>query len=95
MSPAGSGGGQFRRERGTRTVRLASVCTWVLPWLLPVGLLGVVGLLSLSGTLGYVLAGIWGWLAFPYLAAYIRSRSSRGHSGFRADESDYWRTRLR
>jgi uncharacterized membrane protein YgcG len=71
----------------------------MLPWLLPVGLLGAVALISLSGALAYLLAGIWGWLVFPCVAAYVRAHS-RAHgggnnrSGFRGGEADYWRTKL-
>ena len=71
----------------------------MLPWLLPAGLLGTVALISLSGALAYLLAGIWGWLVFPYVAAYIRAHSRAdggGNNGndFRDGEADYWRTKL-
>ncbi|MGO9900338.1 MAG: hypothetical protein ACLP0J_11720 [Solirubrobacteraceae bacterium] len=71
----------------------------MLPWLLPAGLLGTVALISLSGAFAYLLAGIWGWLVFPYVAAYIRGHSradARGNSrnGVRDGEADYWRTKL-
>lgn len=69
--------------------------TWMLPWLLPVGLLGAVGLISLSNVFGYLLAAVWGWLVFPSVALYVRSRSHthQGTSNGDAD-ADYWRTRL-
>ena len=71
----------------------------MLPWLLPAGLLGTVALISLSGALAYLLAGIWGWLVFPYVAAYIHahSRADGGldkRNGFRDGEAHYWRTKL-
>jgi len=70
----------------------------MLPWLFPVGLLGTVALISLSNVFGYLLAAVWGWLVFPCVALYIRSRSHprRGTSngnGFRDADADYWRTR--
>jgi hypothetical protein len=98
MSPAGSGRGQFRGGLAARVDRGKS-CTWMLPWLLPAGLLGTVALISLSGALAYLLAGIWGWLVFSYLAAYIRTHSradwpgNNGNSS-RDGEADYWRTKL-
>jgi hypothetical protein len=71
---------------------------WMLPWLLPVGLLGTVVLISLPGVLGFLLVGLWGWLVFPYLAACIRThaRADGNHSyenGFSTGEMDYWRTK--
>jgi hypothetical protein len=71
----------------------------MLPWLLPAGLLGTVVLISLPGALAYLLAGIWGWLVFPYAAVYIHARSrARGDrldgSGSGGGEADYWRTKL-
>jgi hypothetical protein len=77
------------------------MCTWILPWLLPAGLLGTVALISLPSPFGYLLVGIWGWLVFPYVAAYIRAHSRDGDggvrhnsNGFRDNEADYWRTKL-
>ncbi|MFZ0378093.1 MAG: hypothetical protein WCD11_19620 [Solirubrobacteraceae bacterium] len=71
-----------------------SACTWMLPWLLPVGLLGTVVLISLPGALGFLLVGLWGWLVFPYLAACIRAHArADGGNGFGGDEADYWRTK--
>jgi hypothetical protein len=66
----------------------------MLPWLLPVGLLGTVVLISLPGALGLLLVGLWGWLVFPYLAAYIRghARADEGN-GSDGGETDYWRTK--
>ena len=98
MSPAGSGRGQFRGRRAARVDR-GNACTWMLPWLLPAGLLGTVALISLSGVLAYLLVGIWGWLVFPYVAAYIRAHSRADGSGtngngVREGEADYWRTKL-
>jgi hypothetical protein len=71
----------------------------MLPWLLPAGLLGTVVLISLPGVFAFLLAGIWGWLVFPYAAVHIRahSRSDGGRmdgNGFGHGETDYWRTKL-
>ena len=72
---------------------------WMLPWLLPVGLLGTVALISLSNLLGYILAGVLGWALLPYAAAYIHSHTRRpgalnNGNPFDGDEVDYWRTKL-
>jgi hypothetical protein len=82
--------------RNAQSVPRATVCTCLLPWLLPVGLLGAVVLISVSGVFGFILAGIWGWLAFPYLAMFISARARAGGNGdaFRDGETDYWRTKL-
>ena len=70
--------------------------TWLVPWLLPAGLLGTVVLICLPGAFAFLLAGIWGWLVFPYAAAYVHAHSRAdgrrigGHDG----ETDYWRTKL-
>jgi hypothetical protein len=95
MSPAGSGSGDFR-SFASRPRPSGSNCTWLLPWLLPAGLLGAVLLLSLSSALGYLLAGIWGWLVFPYAARFIhaRARANPNGNGSCDGESDYWRTKL-
>jgi|SRR5580700_12276310 hypothetical protein len=98
MSPAGSGRGRFRGGLAARGDRWDPY-TCLLPWLLPVGLLGTVVLISLSGAWAYLLAGIWGWLVFPYVAAYIRAHSRadggpNNGNGFPNGEADYWRTKL-
>ena len=54
-------------------------------------------LISLSTVSGYVLAIVWGFVLFPYGAAYIwrRSRSPEGGSdenGFEDVDAHYWRT---
>jgi len=62
-------------------------------------LLGTVALISLANVFGYLLATVWGWLVFPYVAAYVRSHSrahrcaGNGH-GFREVDAHYWRTKL-
>lgn len=82
-----------------RLSRPHRLCAWVLPWLLPVGVLGTVALISLSNVLGYGLAIVWGFVLFPYGAAYIRSRARtsgarKDGSRFADDDMDYWRTKL-
>jgi hypothetical protein len=73
---------------------------WMVPWLLPLGVLGTVALISLSNLLGYVLVLVWGWVLFPYGAAYIRShaRTAGAHEDGSPlgddDDVDYWRTKL-
>jgi hypothetical protein len=69
---------------------------WTVPWLLPLGVLGTVALISLSNLLGYVLAGVWGLVLFPYGAAYVqaRARARSGGSPLSDDDMDYWRTKL-
>ncbi len=69
------------------------------PWLLPAGLLGTVVLISLSSPVGLILVGIWGFLVFPYVAAYIYSHSRAdggrdNENGSPDGEADYWRTKL-
>jgi hypothetical protein len=67
----------------------------MLPWLLPVGLLGAVAVISLSDMLGYLLAAVWGSLVFPFVALYVRSRShTSSPNGLRDEDAPYWRTRL-
>ena len=91
VSPAGSGRAWFRGVRDAPS----DLSTWMLPWLLPVGLLGAVGLISLSNVFGYLLAAAWGWLVFPSVALYVRSRShTRQGTSDRDADADYWRTRL-
>ena len=71
----------------------------MLPWLLPLGVLGAVALISLSNALGDMLAIVWGCIVFPYGAAHIHSRART--TGTRengvplsGDDMDYWRTKL-
>jgi hypothetical protein len=71
----------------------------MLPWLLPVGLLGAVVLISVSSAFGFLLAGIWGWVVFPYFALYVHAHAradanQNDSNGFRHGEADYWRTKL-
>ncbi len=71
----------------------------MLPWLLPAGLLGTVVLISLPTPFAFLLVGIWGWLVFPYVAAYINSHSradggANHGNGFPDGEREYWRTKL-
>jgi hypothetical protein len=82
-----------------RLLRQHRLGAWAVPWLLPLGVLGTVALISLSNLLGYVLAGVWGLILFPYGAAYVqaRARSTGARSGgspFSDDDMDYWRTKL-
>ncbi len=98
MSPAGSGRGQFRGVFAARVDR-RNACAWTLPWLLPAGLLGTIALISLSGAIAYLLAGIWGWIVFPYVAVYLRAHSwadggANNGNSFTDCGADYWRTKL-
>jgi hypothetical protein len=70
---------------------------WTGIWLLPVGLLVVVVLISLGDVTGYLLATLWGLVLFPYGAVFMRrhSRDRRDGSGFSEDDTDYWRITLR
>jgi hypothetical protein len=72
---------------------------WMLPWLFPLGVLTAIALISLSNLIGYLLAIVWGWVLFPYGAAYVRSHSrAPGASNhgipFYDGDTDYWRTKL-
>jgi hypothetical protein len=93
MSPAGSGRSYFRGGRAARADR-ANAFTWMLPLLLPAGLLGAVALLSLSSPVAYLLAGVWGWVVFPYAAAYVHAHSGADRNGNGNGEADYWRTKM-
>jgi hypothetical protein len=79
--------------------RAVSIPTWMLPWLLPAGLLGTVALASLSTPFAYLLTAVWGWLVFPSVASYLHAHSRAGggrHSGndFPDGEANYWRTKM-
>ncbi len=68
----------------------------MLPWLLPLGVVVSVALISLSSAVGYLLALAWAWVLFPYGAAYIRSHARIPGTGGNGDpdgDTDYWRTR--
>lgn len=59
----------------------------------PLGLLGGVVLVSLADLSGYLLAMVWGFVAFPHGVAYIRRRSrDAGDDGLDDVETHYWRT---
>lgn len=65
----GVGSGQFRGGRtfpDAKSRATVSICTWLVPWLLPVGLLGPVALISPS-PFEFVAAGIWAGLCFRVL----------------------------
>jgi hypothetical protein len=92
MSPAGSGQVQFRGGFGAPAGRRrTSGWAWALPFLLPVGLAGMVALISLSDALGYLLAAVWGWIVFPCIAVYARRRSPSAGGD---DDAQYWQTRM-
>jgi hypothetical protein len=67
----------------------------MVPWLFPVGVVGALAAISLGDVFGYLLAMVWGFVVFPYGAAYIRSHSEpRGGSDYVSDDdTQYWRTR--
>jgi hypothetical protein len=69
---------------------------WMGPWVLPVGLLVTVALVSLFPSLSAALLPlVWGWVVFPVGLIYLRSRG-RGRARGALDDIDidYWRTKL-
>jgi hypothetical protein len=71
---------------------------WTVAWLLPVGLLVTVVLISLSNPSGYLAVLVWGWVVFPYGLALLRSRTRRGRRdahGLDDLDTNYWRTKVR
>ncbi len=64
------------------------------PWVLPVGLLVTVALVSLFPSLPAALFPlVWGWVIFPFGLSYLRSRGRGRPSGALDDnDTDYWRT---
>jgi hypothetical protein len=66
----------------------------ILPWLFPVGLLGMVALIALSSVLGLVLAAVWAWIAFPCVGLFVRSRADRRTGETGDADTRYWRTTL-
>lgn len=72
----------------------------MLPWLLPIGVLVTVVLVSLFPSLpASLLALLWGWILFPFVLTYLRSRartSRRDGADSGPEEIDipYWRTKL-
>ena len=69
--------------------------TWVLPWLLPAGMIGAVALAALNSLLGDVLALVWGLAVLPTVALMIMHRSPEGLARLRDLETNYWRLRRR
>lgn len=68
-------------------------------WFLPLGLLVTVALISLSSLPAYAAVLVWGWVVFPYGAAWLRSRARTRGGGREAGglpdlDMQYWRTRL-
>jgi hypothetical protein len=90
VSPAGCGRASFHHDGERRVERWA----WLLPLLFPVGLLGTVALITLSSTLGYLLAAAWGWLVFPWVTLYVSSHADNSNGNVRNEDTQYWRTRL-
>ena len=69
--------------------------TWVLPWLLPAGMIGAVAMAALNSPLGDVLALVWGLAVLPAVALTIMRRSPEGLARLRDLEANYWRFRRR
>jgi hypothetical protein len=71
----------------------------MVAWLLPVGLLVTVVLISVPGLPGILAALAWGWIVFPYGARLLRSHArsrgrGRGVSGVDDLDTQYWRIKL-
>jgi hypothetical protein len=71
----------------------------MVAWLLPVGLLVTVVLISVPGLPGILAALAWGWIVFPSGARLLRSHArSRGHGGDAGGlddpDTNYWRIKL-
>ena len=47
----------------------------MVSWLLPVGMLATVALVSISTMFAYLAAAVWGLVFFPHAAAYISART--------------------
>ena len=78
--------------------KICCMRTWMYPWLFPLGALVTVALVSLFPTLpASVLAVVWGWILFPSVLCYLRSRGRGRAREDAAQEIDapYWRITLR
>jgi hypothetical protein len=69
--------------------------TWMVPWLLPAGMIGAVVLVSLNSLLGGVAALVWGLVVLPAIALKLMRRSPEGLARLRDLEANYWRMRRR
>jgi hypothetical protein len=61
---------------------------WMLPWLLPVGLLACIASISLIRPLGLAVAGLIAWVVIPVVGLHIRARAGLDKGD---DDVDYWR----
>jgi hypothetical protein len=69
--------------------------TWLVPWLLPIGMVGAIALLAaLDSPLGDGLAVVW-TLGVIRAAVMIMRRSPEGAARLQELETDYWRLRRR
>ena len=60
---------------------------WMLPWLLPVGLLACIASITLIQPVGLAVAMLIAWVVIPVVGLYIRARGGLGND----DDTDYWR----
>jgi hypothetical protein len=69
---------------------------WVVPWLLPLGLLVTVATVSLGGVLGALILVVVGLGALPLVLEQLRANTHVfGEPRGPDDDTDYWRIRLR
>lgn len=67
---------------------------WMLPWLVPLGLLVTVALVSLFPSLpASLLPVVWGFLVFPVGLICYRSRDRSTGRKLDETDTDYWRTK--
>jgi hypothetical protein len=69
--------------------------TWMVPWLVPAGMVGAVVLVALNSLIGGILAVVWGLVVLPAVALAIMRRSPEGLARLRDLETNYWRVRRR
>ena len=69
--------------------------TWVIPWLVPVGMIGVISLLAMiNSPIGDALGVLW-LLGVMRVALLIMRSSPEGRARLQELETDYWRSSRR